>query len=626
MSASADKSVGRKRRLLESSSSGGSDSEEKCALDASHSTKKRLKDVRTNEAKQSSVINVAEKNVEEEQPIAAKGNEQDAQGIGVADDEHNHWYLHSTDTIRWPSMALEFVPDEAEKKSIAVIGRSHFAASSYRQYLSEKHCYFAEILADEQQEEPPNTSDSSKGKQKSNSASSSNKSMKCSVDSSIATLQFTSLAKFDTILVDKKLAKKGHVLVVKDGTQFAFCSASRKSLFTYTLCRVTGKDRGSASSSTAISTSGTSTSTSRAAIYSMHDVSSTKEEVGDHEKEWVAMGIADVESALVARRRRALDITMSVSRGVQSAFGCDICLQTIAACRACVPCGHCYCGPCIDQVIKAAAPRNNAMCPRCRAHIQRVIPNKAVDNAISASITMVHQAARASVSICNNNTAAAAVTVAASSSSSSSSSSASSSGLVVSGIVEIAASSDALLVSESQDIALWSERREENERYFLPPAPALPAIRRGETVGINNNRAGPVVVDLVGSDESELDSDFNSDDDRDDGSDDDDSDDDSQGDDEDDGDTLNCADALIENARSGQSRCILCLNMIARGALRIGIADMHEHNYVPIRRYIHLNCVREFNAHRYNTVSLHRLAGTESYPPAVMREIIAAFD
>jgi hypothetical protein len=60
------------------------------------------------------------------------------------------------------------------------------------------------------------------------------------------------------------------------------------------------------------------------------------------------MGIADVESAIFERKYNILNSTKSLCRTLLSSFHCDICLELIASCRSCVPCGHSFCGPCIQ--------------------------------------------------------------------------------------------------------------------------------------------------------------------------------------------------------------------------------------------------------------------------------------
>jgi hypothetical protein len=66
-------------------------------------------------------------------------------------------------------------------------------------------------------------------------------------------------------------------------------------------------------------------------------------------RERMEMALEDLDAMIRARHLRDLNNTQATCRKLLSSFYCDICIEVIASCRSCVPCGHNYCFPCITQ-------------------------------------------------------------------------------------------------------------------------------------------------------------------------------------------------------------------------------------------------------------------------------------
>ena len=75
-------------------------------------------------------------------------------------------------------------------------------------------------------------------------------------------------------------------------------------------------------------------------------------------------------------------------------------------------------------------------------------------------------------------------------------------------------------------------------------------------------------------------------------------------------DDIDCSDALVEHARSGRSRCILCNELISNGSLRFGVTRYSD-VYGPTTAFLHLACGRDYNTSRRvqnaNVISLVNL-------------------
>lgn len=80
--------------------------------------------------------------------------------------------------------------------------------------------------------------------------------------------------------------------------------------------------------------------------------------------------------------------------------------------------------------------------------------------------------------------------------------------------------------------------------------------------------------------------------------------------------TIDCANAIVEPARSGRSRCIHCRDLIASSSLRFGVHEDSEMYYGNASvRFIHVRCGRAFNATRraadLNVISLMSLQNVD---------------
>jgi hypothetical protein len=74
-------------------------------------------------------------------------------------------------------------------------------------------------------------------------------------------------------------------------------------------------------------------------------------------EEGLNMANNDVESTVCSRRHAMFVITKDLMLNLLSSLHCDICLEIIAGCRSCVPCGHNFCAPCIKQYMAVKKSR-----------------------------------------------------------------------------------------------------------------------------------------------------------------------------------------------------------------------------------------------------------------------------
>lgn len=250
----------------------------------------------------------------------------------------SEWTLKSLKPLTCPDIPLSTL---FTSQDTAVIGRLQVENCANCQFLSNQHCSFRHHAEG---------------------------------------LLLKSLAKFDVISVNGTLLKKDEEVFVTDQTKINLC----QKLFKYTLCKVNNDEsdepqhpsRTTSSSSSSIvnnvhnfqtpfgAPSAKKARISRASEFFEED--SSQIPVADanisfdhieHEKrsrEGVNMALADIESSVCMRSQIALSTTKSLCRTLLSSFYCDICLEVIASCRSCVPCGHSYCAPCIQGVIDAA--------------------------------------------------------------------------------------------------------------------------------------------------------------------------------------------------------------------------------------------------------------------------------
>ena len=153
----------------------------------------------------------------------------------------------------------------------------------------------------------------------------------------------TPFCKYDVVYIEDKLSPKGIPVAMKPGDKIRLC----KNHFEYTLRAVTRKKKRrkpSADNSFSHEANSCETLSSRCSV---GDVSLSR-----MQEEGVLMSLADVESAACARAYAHLETAKHISRQMLSSFYCDICLELIASCRSCVPCGHSFCGPCVQGCLK----------------------------------------------------------------------------------------------------------------------------------------------------------------------------------------------------------------------------------------------------------------------------------
>jgi hypothetical protein len=230
------------------------------------------------------------------------------------------WVLKSAKEAVCPDISLKKVFGEE-----VIIGRSQLQNCTNCQFLSSQHCSFRIHTEG---------------------------------------LILKALTKFDVISVNGELLKSGEEIVVKTNTKITLC----QKFFKYSLYKVSvpfnskrhndleqnGFDKRARTlegDSTTISSSSSSTT------HNNHNVQFDQLEYDSRAREGVYMALADIESTVCMRSQTALTVTKALCRALLSSFHCDICLEVIASCRSCVPCGHSYCSPCIQGVIAAAGGR-----------------------------------------------------------------------------------------------------------------------------------------------------------------------------------------------------------------------------------------------------------------------------
>lgn len=184
-----------------------------------------------------------------------------------------------------------------------------------------------------------------------------------------------------------------------------------------------------------------------------------------------------------------------------------------------------------------------AKCPKCRNAIQLTIPNKSIDAAISECLANIKAASESCLAH------------------------------VVPNITPV--------ISESQDINLWSTRYDENEAEVKAKAkpvqiPTRPQLAPARPLIPIPARIIPPIIELDNEE------------------DDDEGDDDDEDEDEDADTRYDGSAAFAEYARSNRSRCIMCNQSIANRELRIGVTESYEY-HDSNTRFIHVRCIRDFN-------------------------------
>lgn len=145
---------------------------------------------------------------------------------------------------------------------------------------------------------------------------------------SFGELFLSSKARYDVIYIDNILALKDIPILLKEGCIIRFC----KGHFSFKLQKniVENCERNSTVD-----------------MPLENHVIITQNEM----RERMDMSLEDIDARVRTRHIRELDITNSICRKILSSFYCDICIEVIASCRSCVPCGHNFCFPCITQYI-----------------------------------------------------------------------------------------------------------------------------------------------------------------------------------------------------------------------------------------------------------------------------------
>jgi hypothetical protein len=148
-------------------------------------------------------------------------------------------------------------------------------------------------------------------------------------------LFLSSQARYDVIYVDNVLAAKDSPILLKDKNQIRFC----KGHFIYQLEKQTLQEE--------LEDTDNHNATIEMKV----------EETVSHENEMrerMEMALEDLDAMMRERHLRDLNNTQMTCRKLLSSFYCDICIEVIASCRSCVPCGHNYCFPCITQYMGVA--------------------------------------------------------------------------------------------------------------------------------------------------------------------------------------------------------------------------------------------------------------------------------
>jgi hypothetical protein len=201
------------------------------------------------------------------------------------------WRLESIDETKTPSFDLIF-----NENNLCVIGRKDLTDSKY---ISTRHCEIFKNSHDE--------------------------------------IFLSSQARYDVIYIDNQLASKDNPILLKDGCEIRFC----KGHFIYHLKRNVFERN--------------QTLELELGQHSCPEIiKDTKEEEENLTRERMEMVLEDMDACLRARHLRDLEMTTSICRKLLSSFYCDICIEVIASCRSCVPCGHNYCFPCITQYMAVA--------------------------------------------------------------------------------------------------------------------------------------------------------------------------------------------------------------------------------------------------------------------------------
>lgn len=149
-------------------------------------------------------------------------------------------------------------------------------------------------------------------------------------------LFLTSKSRYDVIYVDNTLVMKDIPILLKEQCQIRFC----KGHFIFKLEKLIIEDELHLNTT-----------------FDFKDENDNQENILEkqhEEEERMKMSLEDLDAVIRTRHIRDLEKTKDICHKLLSSFYCDICLEVIASCRSCVPCGHNFCAPCITQYIAVA--------------------------------------------------------------------------------------------------------------------------------------------------------------------------------------------------------------------------------------------------------------------------------
>jgi hypothetical protein len=198
----------------------------------------------------------------------------------------------------YPDIDLSDLIKPDRQRNVFPIGRKDVGSSKYIKYISGHHC---DVLCDD-----------------------------------IGNITLTSCCRFDVMFVNDILLSQGKTVPIVHNDKIRLC----KNTFEYTLVKVKKKSRRPERS---LSESESPELTAGSGCW--EDLAMARE--------WADMAAADVESNVFGRKYTVFKSTVQLCRTLLSSFHCDICLELIASCRSCVPCGHSFCGPCIQGYISS---------------------------------------------------------------------------------------------------------------------------------------------------------------------------------------------------------------------------------------------------------------------------------
>lgn len=226
-----------------------------------------------------------------------------------------HWTLQSNDPIN-PNIELNF-----DQSRSVCIGRVHFKGSPQAKHISSKHIQF-HLCSDSD------------------------------------TLIVKALSKFDVIYIEDALLKRDATAQVKAGVSIKLCL--NHAPFTL-ICKDATEGSPSACDHKVKRKRNSSPPQTGAAALLMgiadgrQNSSFMKQQARRvaynqcEVEEASIMAMEDLQSAVYNRMFGTFAHTKTIIRGVLSSFRCEICLEVIAGCRSCVPCGHCFCVACITN-------------------------------------------------------------------------------------------------------------------------------------------------------------------------------------------------------------------------------------------------------------------------------------